>query len=146
MSEPQTIEFALIKIGDGATPTEVFTAICGITTTGLNRVAQTTDRYVRDCQAPATPPNRRVKVTGRSWTVSGNGYYNQAQQSIIEAAIGLKKNYKLVALDDDGTTELGTWSGAGVMTSANLGTTENDLGTISLTIESDGAWTYADAP
>lgn len=145
MSEPQTIEFALIKIGDGASPTEIFTAICGITTTGLNRVAQTTDRYVRDCQAPATPPNRRVKVTGRSWTVSGNGYFNVAQQSIIEAGVGLKKNYELTIMDDDGTTPLGTWSGAGVMTAANLGTSENDLGTISLTIESDGAWAYEEA-
>jgi len=144
MSEPNTIEFGVLKMGDGADP-EGFTSICGLNTTGFNRTVESTDRYIRDCTAPATPPNRRVKVTGRKWDLTGSGYFNMGQQADIEAAIGVKKSWQFVVMDDDGTTPLGTWAGSGVMTAANIATSENDLGTLELTIASDGAWTYTAA-
>ena len=55
MSAPTAFDFAQIKIGDGATPTEAFTLICGIETVGLSEAAQTSERQLRDCAAPATP-------------------------------------------------------------------------------------------
>lgn len=145
MSVPNTIQLSVISIGDGA-PTEAFTDICGINATGFNQTAQTNDRYIRDCATPTAVPLRQVKVTGKSWTLTGNGYYNTDQQSIISAAVAVRHNYKMRVYDDDvAATLLGTWAGAGVLTSADMGTSENDLGTIQLTIVSHGAWAYTAA-
>ena len=70
MTLPTTFDFAQLKLGDGATP-EVFTVVCGLETTGINQSAQTSDRYVRDCTAPATPPTikRNASITSTVWFV-----------------------------------------------------------------------------
>lgn len=149
MAEPTTFEFGVLKVGDGADP-EVFTTLCGIQTTGFNRQVQTNDRYVRDCAQPALTPERRIRKTGKSRTLTGSGLYNTAQTALINGLEGVRKNYQLVLMDisDEDTaagTEIGTWEGPGVVTALNMGTSETDLASIEITIESDGAWTYTAA-
>lgn len=146
MSEPSTFEFGVLKVGDGESP-EAFTTLCGIQTTGFNRQVQTNDRYVRDCAAPASPPERRLRVTGKSRTLTGSGLYNTAQTALLNTLEGVRKNYQLVLMDlsDEDTpagTPIGTWEGPGRVTTLNMGTSETDLANIEITIESDGAWAY----
>lgn len=149
MSAPTTFQYAVIKAGDGNDP-EAFIAICGIQTTGFNDTAQTATKAVRDCTSPALPPEQKVTVISRGRQLTGSGLYNTAQTAFINTLLADPRNYELVLLDISdptipGGTELGTWAGPGVATAVNLATTDNSDATISITIESNGAWTYTPA-
>ena len=149
MAEPTTFEFGVLKVGDGEDP-EVFTTLCGIQTTGFSRQVQTQDRAVRDCTSPALTPERRLRKQSKSRTLTGSGLYNTAQTTLINTLEGARKNYQLVLMDisDEDIaagTEIGTWEGPGMVTALNMGTSETDLATIEITVESDGAWTYTPA-
>lgn len=147
MSEPSTFEFAKIAVGDGAS-SEVFTVICGIETAGFNQSASTSDRGVRDCAVPFRPAERRLRVTGRSRTLTGSGIYNTAQTTLINGLVGTRKNYQFIVWEDDDTeagVEVGTWEGPGIATAVNMGSPNDGFGTLEITVESDGAWTYTAA-
>jgi hypothetical protein len=144
MSEPATIEYARIGVRDIGT-SDAFVTICGIQTTGFNRTVQTNDRYVKDCALPGRPAERRVRVTGRARTLTGSGLYNADQRELIDGLEGVRKEYQLTIMDFSDGTEAGVpveiRQGPGIATSINMGASEDDLGSIELTIESDGAWT-----
>lgn len=147
MSEPSTFEFAVIAIRTGPT---TFTKLCGIQTTGFNRAAQTTDRYVRDCDFPGRPPERKVRTTGKARTLTGSGLFNTAQIDLMNDLEGQKREFQFILMDiadpdvPEGT-EIGTYEGPGVVTALNLGQSETDMASVDITIESDGVWTYTPA-
>jgi len=144
MSEPTTIDFAKIGVRDIGS-TDPYIVICGIQTAGFNRTVQTNDRYVKNCEKPALPAERRVRVTGRARTLTGSGLYNSAQRELIDELEGVRKDYQLQIIDfSDGSDEgviKELRAGPGIATAINMGSSEDDLGTIEITIESDGAWT-----
>ena len=149
MSEPTTFEFAVIYVGNGATP-EVKVKLCGIQTTGFNRTVQSNDRFVRDCDNPARVPERRVRVTGKQRDLTGSGLYNIDQTALLSNIEGKRRNFDYVLMDisDESVpagVEIGTWSGPGVVTTLNMGTNEDDDATVEITIASDGLWTYTAA-
>lgn len=148
MSAPTTFNFALIKVGDGANP-ENFTTVCGLNTTGFNRTAANRTQSIRDCANPALPPEQKVLVTGVSRELTGSGLYNTAQTALLNTLLGTRKDFEFVIMDATdptvpGGTVLGNWKGPGVCTALNMGTSENGDATISITIASNGAWTYTD--
>jgi hypothetical protein len=148
MSAPTTFEFAKIAVrGLDEDPGDEV-VICGVQTTGFNSVAQTNDRFVNDCAAPFRPAERRLRVTGRSRTLTGSGLYNTAQTTLINSLLGVRKTYLFTLWQNDGTEAgdaVGTWEGPGIATAVNIGASETDLGSIEITVESDGAWTYTAA-
>jgi hypothetical protein len=146
MSLPTEFDFALIKMGDGATPTEVFTVICGIESAQVNQVANTSDHFVRDCTNPGRVPYRRVKTNGKQMDITGSGLSNADTIQDFIDALGLSKNYKIEGYQRDGTDAgnlLGTYAGPFVMTANNLNIAAEATGEI--TLASDGAWTYSAA-
>ena len=150
MSAPTAFDFAQIKIGDGATPTEAFTLICGIETVGLSEAAQTSERQLRDCAAPATPPKRKLRVTGTTWDVSGSGLANADQIALLRTALGKHRTYQVIPLDltDPDVAAgvpLGTFQGTGVLTARNINTIDDGFATLELTIAGEGdlVWTEA---
>lgn len=147
MSVPNEADFAIIKIGDGAT-TEVFTIACGLQDVNINQVANTSDRFVRDCAKPGEVPNRKVKTTGKQLDVTGSGLIDKAQVAIFIAALGLSKNYKVELYKDDGTdngTLLGTYAAPFVMTASNMSIPREGNGSAEVTLASNGAWTWTAA-
>lgn len=147
MSLPTEFDFALVKMGDGATP-EVFTAICGLQDGTVNRTVNTQDRFVRDCAKPGEIPERKVKATGRQSDITGTGLTNAAEVSRVEAALGKVKNYKIEVYADDGTDTgdlLGTWSGAFMLTAANNTIPREGTSAFEMTLVSHGAMTWAAA-
>ncbi|UPT53050.1 major tail protein [Synechococcus phage Yong-M3-232] len=149
MSLPTEFDFALIKMGDGATPTEVFTTICGLQDATLNETVNTNDRFVRDCTKPGEVPQRRVQATGKQTDITGTGLTNADNIADVRAALGVSKNYQIEVYQRDGTDEgslLGTFAGAFVMTSSNLNVTLDTPGSAEITLASDGALTYTAAP
>lgn len=149
MSAPTTFQYAVVKVGDGGSP-ETFTTICGIQTTGFNDTVETAKKAIRDCAAPATPPEQKVTVLSRGRQLTGSGLYNTAQVALINSLLANPATFHLVLLDISDPdipagTEIGTWAGPGIATAVNLATTENSDATISITIESNGAWAYTPA-
>jgi len=146
MSLPTEFDFALVKMGDGASP-EVFTQICGIEAAQVNITANTSDHFARDCAKPGAVAFRRVKTDGRQMDVSGTGLSNADTVADFIGAIGLSKNYKIEGYRRDGSDTgelLGTFSGPFVMTAFNLSITGSATGEVNLA--SDGEYTYTPAP
>lgn len=148
MSLPTEFDFAVIQMGDGGSPTETFAIICGMKDASVNFVANTNDRFVRDCAAPGGVPTRKVKVTGKQLDVTGTGLTDKAQVGNLLAALGKVKNYKVLGYADDGTgtgTLLGTISGAFVLTASNLNIPRDDAASAEITLANHGDWTWTAA-
>jgi hypothetical protein len=149
MSLPVEFDFALIKMGNGATPTELFETICGMQDVTLNETVNTNDRFVRDCAKPGEVPQRRVQPSGKQTDMTGTGLTNAENIADVRAALGVSKNYRVEVYKRDGTDTgelLGTFAGPFVMTSANLNMSLETPGSAEITLASDGAITYTAAP
>lgn len=137
-----------IAIGDGGGP-EVFSIICGLTTRSFTGQVNTTDTFVPDCADPEDVPIRRLIMTGKQWSISGEGLYNRTQRSVLEAALGVPTNYRFIMSEPAAdNVEDGYYGGLAVMTSLAFtgGSAENGtFATCAITIESDGEWTWTDA-
>ncbi|PXW75982.1 phage tail tube protein [Blastomonas natatoria] len=147
MSVPNESDFALIKVGNGASP-EVFAAICGIENVSINRVANTTDRNRRDCAKPGAPGVRRSKTTSKQMDITGTGGVDKADIDAFDDALGVVKNYKVELYKYDGTDTgalMGTFAGAFNLTSANMSLDANGDSSGEITLASDGAWTWTAA-
>lgn len=147
MSLPVEIDWAIVKMGDGESP-EVFTIICGIQDVQINGAANTSDRFVRDCDTPGAVPYRKTKVSGRQLDISGSGLSNSQEATRLNDALGSLKNYKVETYRDDGTDAgvlLGTYAGAFRLTANNVNTTREGDSSADISLASHGAWTYTDA-
>lgn len=147
MSFPQDFDWAQIKIGDGATPTEVFTVVCGIDNVSINEQADTNKLMRRDCTKPGSIPSALIQVTGKSCTISGSGIADTAQMEVLRAALGLPKNYKIDAgyyNSTDSGQLAGTFAANAVLTARNMQTGEG-VTTMEITLECNGipVWTAA---
>lgn len=148
MSFPVEFDFAVVKIGDGATPTEAFAIACGLQDVTVNTVTNTQDRNVRDCAKPGSIPVRKVKATSKQQDITATGLIDKTQVGIYLAALGKVKNYKIEAYADDGTdtgTLLGTYSGAYMMTATNQNIPREGTGSAEITLANHGDWTWTPA-
>lgn len=141
MSLPVEADFAVVKIGDGASP-EVFTILCGMDTVQINRTANTQDRFRRDCTAPGSVPYRRSRTTGKQMDITASGAINIPDIATYNDALGVTSNYLIELGQYDGTDEgtiIHEIRGPFNLTSAN--SSVGDEGTAQTTLASDGIWT-----
>lgn len=143
MSLPNSADFALISVLTTAPST--YTKLCGIESVSINRAAQTSESYRRDCAAPNRPGSRKLRITGASWTITGSGSDNIDIDEDYEDAFGVRKQYKIELFEDDGTDAgalMGTYIGNAIMTARNQSYTQDAAGTIEITLEGEGALTW----
>lgn len=145
MSYPNEADFVVVKLGNGATPTEVFTILCGIETVTINKTINSTDRFRRDCAKPAAIPTRKVRVTSKQWDATGSGVINMDEFETFDDVLGIRKNYRIEFGKRDGTDEgeiIGYYQGPAVMTAANINMGDGE-GTADITLagEDDIVWT-----
>jgi hypothetical protein len=148
MSIPNEIDFALIKMGDGATPTEAFTILCGLNNVTINRTASSQDKFTKDCAFPGRVPVRTQRIQGRQLDISGTGLTNADDIARFDAALGNLKNYKVELYKRDGTDAgdlIGTYAYSSKMTAANLSINDEGDSTAEVTLPSHGTWTYTAA-
>jgi hypothetical protein len=143
MSLPVEADFAVVKIGDGATPTEAFTILCGMESVQINRTANTNDRFRRDCAKPGSVPLRRSRTTGKQMDITCSGAINIPDIEKYNDALGVSGNYRV---------ELGMYNGTDAgdiihvingpfnLISANS-SVGGDEGSAEVGLASDGAWT-----
>lgn len=150
MSEPNSADFALINIQTAAGPPAVYKLLCGIESVTINRSAQTSERYRRDCAKPNRPGKRKLRVTGSSWSIAGSGSDNIDIETDMTDAFGVRKIYNVELYRDDGTDSgelMGTYLGdSAIMTARNQTYSQDgDSGTSEVTLEGEGSlvWTAA---
>lgn len=149
MSEPNSADFALIKIKTANGPPAVFTQLCGLEGVTINRTAQTSETYRRDCAKPNRPGTRKLRVTGSSWSISASGSDNIDIETTMNDAFGVRKDYSVELYRDDGTDGgdlMGTYAGSGIITARNQSYSQENAGTSEVTLEGEGALVWTVAP
>lgn len=148
MAQPDIIRgtYFVLAMGNGATPTEVFTGLCGITTRSFTYTANTNDQATRDCAQPEDVPIRRLIVTSEQWSLAGEGSLNRSQLEMILAAKSLPKNYRFYWSEptDDEILQ-GYFQGQAILTGITITGGDEEFATISLTIESDGEFVFTES-
>lgn len=144
MSQPDIIRgtYFILALGDGQ-PAETFDPLCGLTTRELAYQANTNSSFIRDCEDPEDIPVQRIIVTGEAWTLTGSGDMNRADIAKLDAAKGRTRNYRFYYTEPaDDEVFRGYWEGPGVMTNKTITGSDESYAQISLTIASDGEWTF----
>jgi len=147
MSLPNSADFALVSIQTAVGPPAVYKLLCGIEGVTINRTAQTNETYRRDCATPNRPGQRKLRVTGSSWSISGTGSDNIDLETDYSDAFGVRKIYEVELFKDDGTDageSMGTYVGTALMTTRNQSySIEGDSGTVEITLEGEGELVWA---
>lgn len=75
MAQAKSLKFAQqsVLLGDGATPTEVFSAPCGFTELTMTVNIETNTTNVPDCADPDLPAWLASDEVSKQMTISGNG-------------------------------------------------------------------------
>lgn len=145
MARPDIIRgtYFILAMGDGATPTEAFTALCGISTRTYTSQTNTSDVFTRDCDDPEDIPIRRLITTGRQWSLAGEGQLNRAQLQDLLDAEGVTKNYRFYYTEPtDDEVFRGYFQGAAKLVNITINGNDEDFAGLSVQIESDGEWTW----
>lgn len=144
MSQPDIIRgtYFILALGDGET-VETFNALCGLTARQITSQANTSDQFIRDCADPEDVPIRRIIVTGRQWSLSGNGTLNRANIQSILNAEAVTRNYRFYWTEPSGDTVFaGYYEGPAILTNVTIDGNDDAYAQISVQIESDGNWTF----
>lgn len=141
MAKPTTFRGTslLIKIGDGGSP-ETFDFPCGLTSTGLNRSAETNDVSVPDCEDPDAPAWTEREVSTMAWEASGSGILAAESVPIWDDwhASGLPKNVQV----DVGTAGTGRrYVGRALLTAYNITGERGSKVQVEVTLSGDGELT-----
>lgn len=146
MAQPKIIRgtYFSLMLGNGAGP-EVFTALCGFNTRTFTAQANTSDTFTRDCADPENVPIRNLIVTGKQWSLTGEGTLNRANLEQIQSALGETHNWRFLFTEPDNDEVFqGYWAGPGIMTNLTITGGDENFATVSITIESDGEWAFTE--
>jgi hypothetical protein len=144
MSTPTEFDFALIKIGNDATP-EVFSISCGKQDISFNVTANATDRGVRDCAKPGEVPFRKDKVTSKQMDITASGLTDVTTYGAEFDMVGRVKSIKVELYADDATDTgelLGTISGEFRVRSLNVSAPRDGDSTVEMTLASFGTFDW----
>lgn len=145
MSQPDIIRgtYFILALGNGGSPTETFTPLCGITTRQFKAQANTSDQFTRDCATPEDVPIRRLIVSGKQWSLSGNGTLNRAQIEDIMAAHAVTKNWRFYWTEPaNDEVYRGYFEGPAIMNDFTIDGNDDAYAQLSVSIESDGEWVW----
>lgn len=99
MAQPATLKFGagVFALGDGATPTETFTKICGFTSMEMEITKDTTDSTVPDCADPDAAIWTTSDVKSQGWKMAFEGFAAVAAWPLIESAAlaGISRSVRL---------------------------------------------------
>lgn len=130
----------LIKIGDGATPTEGFDTMCALTTKTLTINNEVIDVTTASCTDPGGVLWSESMDGVKSIAIAGNGISKKddAEARLTEVAISATPNVNLQVV----VPNFGTFAGRFFITSMELGGEQSGGVTFSLAAQSTGAVTF----
>lgn len=130
----------LLKIGDGGSPTENFSAVAGLRAKQIQLNAQTVD--VTNADSANGWRELLASASVRSVAITGNGIFrDQASDERVRSVFfaGTAANWQIVVPD------FGTLSGAFQIAALEYSGAHDGAVTFSLTLQSTGAVSYAAA-
>lgn len=148
MAKPTTYAASklYVSLGNGATPTEVFTAPCGLTTRGITFSKETNDTTVPDCDDPDAPSWTERGVRALSAEFSGSGVLAAEAFPAWRAAyeLTLSRNAR-VGLNVPLVQAGGYWMGKFHLTAFGVTGDLGDKVNVNVTMISDGVVTWVPA-
>lgn len=138
MTAATTLKYSEFKIllGDGATPTEVFTPICGLTTKGFNYTTDTSSTNVPDCTDEDLPSFAEKDIISFSAQLSGSGVATRQSLGKMQAWIesGTRKNVKVNFADaPNGDPEI--YTGPAILSALNITANKGERVNVDITID-----------
>jgi TP901-1 family phage major tail protein len=130
----------LVKIGDGATPTEAFANLCGLNSKAITINNSLIDVTTPDCTTPSGALWTESLNGVKNITISGDGYF---EDSVTE----LRMNTVAMLADPKGNFTVtvpafGTYAGSFYIESLEFGGETEGGVTYSLSLTSNGAVTF----
>lgn len=144
MAQPTVTSFGkgILYIGDGTTPDEVFTKICGFNSLSLSIEKDTNDVTIPDCDDSDAPAWRATDVLSLAWSAEAEGIMAKEAEPLIWAATnkGTPTNIRLRLIGagtGSGTPDL-QFAGAGHVSHSITGE-RGSKWQVSVAVEGDGA-------
>lgn len=151
MAAPTTISWHLLKIqlGDGASPTEEFTAPCALRTKGVQMQSQTSEVYLIDCTTPENASWAVRNTIGQSVTITGSGTLDMDDWDVWRAfwENAVSKNVR-INFDVAASANGGYYQGPFLLSNLTLNGSRDDEGglvTVEMELQSAGVLTWTDA-
>ena len=144
MAQATTFSFAKMKIllSDGATPTETFTAFCGMNSRSLKETKSFSEIDIPDCadEDAIAAVGREVKST--DWSISGEGVLADEAIGAIEDFWNdsTSRNLQIILYDAGGVPRV-TKSGRGHLSTKDWSANRGEKVTMTVEIVADGALT-----
>jgi hypothetical protein len=148
VAQAKTFKFSEVAIllGDGATPTEVFTAPCGLTQMGMTIAADSNQTIIPDCAAPDAAAWAVTEVTSLQMTLSGQGVLDRDARPIWEDWVmsGEEKNIRWM-YDVSSADFGGYYSAPGILDNYQVTSQRGQRATVQISIKLNGKpiWTAA---
>lgn len=148
MTQATTLRFGkgILYLGDAGTPTEVFTAICGITSIEMSLDKDINSIVIPDCADPDATAWNGTEVASQSWSMSASGVLAKESYAEIEEAglSSLARNlkFRLVGIGSGSGTPDRMYTGAGHLT-VSISGERGGRWEVSIDITGDGALSAA---
>jgi hypothetical protein len=148
MAQATTLRFGkgVLYMGDAATPTEAFAAICGATQIEMSFDKDTNSVVIPDCADPDAAAWAGTDVASQSWKMSGSGVMSKESFGEIEEAAlaSVSRNFRLrlVGFGTGSGTPDRLYSGAGHVTASITGE-RGGRWEVKFEVTGDGALTAA---
>lgn len=143
MARPTTSTFGqfAIKIGDGATPTELFTLLCGLTSKGFDINNNVSSTAVPDCADEDAPAFEEMFTKSQSISLKGSGIFTQeGQKTILAIALAGKAINVRVYPGGGPSASVDYYAGPAILKTIGLAAAQGDKMTQTLD------WVFAKQP
>ncbi|GGD30741.1 phage tail tube protein [Aureimonas glaciei] len=146
MAQPVTLRFGKMQVllGDGAEP-EVFAAPCGFTQKSFSRSKELNEVVVPDCDDPDAMAHTARDARSLSATISGSGVLAKSAYPIWKDAYESSESVNCKVVFDWGTPDTTTITQRFHLSSFEISADLGDRVQISVSMESDGAYTEVTA-
>lgn len=137
----------VVLLGDGATPTEAFSAPCAFSNRALNRTKNLNEIVVPDCDDEDEPGWVDRDPISKSWGISGDGLLDQSSVEVWDAFFEQNdsKNVKVVVTGSTGSV-LVTYTGKAHLMAWNETAARGEKVQFSVEMAGDGALTITPVP
>jgi hypothetical protein len=140
MAQATTLSFPKLKVelGDGATPTEVFAAPCGLNSRALNRSKNLNEVVIPDCDDEEAPAYVGRDVLSMTWSVTGEGVLAEEAVEAWEALWDSTLSTSVKVTEEFGTTTV-VHLGKAHLATYNHGANRGEKASITIDLQGDGA-------
>jgi hypothetical protein len=148
MAQAQTVRFSGLKVllGNGATPTEVFSAPCGLTERSLTLSKEFGESNVPDCTDEDAASWTERDVTAKSATIAGQGVLDIVALPIWQARYDSDTSGNVRTEIWRNGVKVGHWQGSFHLETLEVGATKGERATVQTSLQSDGKVTWTAGP